>query len=68
LEAFNVFNWTNYTGFLNTRYRVASSSYDAATNKVTINLTEDASFRKASAASNTLFGPRDAQIGFEFLW
>jgi Carboxypeptidase regulatory-like domain len=67
-EAFNVFNTTNYTGFSNVKYRVASSSYDANTNQVTINLTEDAAFKKASAASNTIFGPRDMQIGFKFLW
>jgi len=67
-EGFNMFNWTNYTGFSNIKYRVASSSYDATTNKVTINLTEDVAFRRASAASNTIFGPRDMQIGFKFLW
>jgi hypothetical protein len=67
-EAFNLCNWTNFTGFSSTKYRVSSSAYDAATNKVTVNLIEDAAFRKPSAASNTIFGPRDMQIGFKFLW
>jgi energy-coupling factor transporter ATP-binding protein EcfA2 len=68
IEAFNVFNTTNYTNFSNTRYRVASSAYDAATNRVTINLTEDPGFATPSAASNTLFGPRDMQVGLKVLW
>lgn len=68
IEAFNVFNTTNYTNFSNTRYRVASSAYDAATNRVTINLNEDAGFATPSAASNTLFGPRDMQVGLKLLW
>lgn len=67
-EGFNIFNWTNFTGFSSVKYRVASSSYDAASNKVTINLTEDTAFKKPSSASNTIFGPRDMQIGFKFLW
>ncbi len=67
-ESFNIFNWTNYTSFGTTKYRVASSSYDAATNKATVNLTEDTGFALPSAASNTLFGPRDMQIGLKFLW
>jgi hypothetical protein len=67
-EAFNIVNWTNYTGFGTTRYRVASSSYDPATNKATVNLNEDAGFAVPNAASNTLFGPRDMQLGLKFLW
>jgi hypothetical protein len=68
VEAFNVFNTVNYTSFSTIKYRVASSAFDAATNRVTINLTEDATFAAPSAASNTLFGPRDVQFGFKFLW
>jgi hypothetical protein len=68
VEAFNVFNHTNYTGFSNIKYRVASNSVDPITNNVTVNLTEDAAFKKPSAASNTIYGPRDMQIGFKFLW
>ncbi len=67
-EAFNLFNWTNYTQYGNIKYRVAGSSYDAAANKVTVNLNEDAGFGTPNAASNTLFGPRDQQLGLKFMW
>jgi hypothetical protein len=67
-EAFNVTNSTNYTFFFNTRYRVASSSYNAATNAATVNLTEDTGFLVPNQASSTLFGPRDMQVGMKFLW
>jgi outer membrane receptor protein involved in Fe transport len=73
-EAFNVFNLTNYTSFSTVKYSVASSSFDAATNKATVNLTEvlDASgkpdFGRPLTASNTLFGPRDMQFGLKFFW
>ncbi len=67
-EAFNVFNTTNYTGFGTTKYNAVSSSYDAATNKAVVNLTANTGFAVPTTASNTLFGPRDMQIGFKFLW
>lgn len=68
-EAFNLFNWRNNTGFSNTKYRsVGNAVYNPATNTVTMNLTEDAGFGRPTAASNTLFGPRDAQLGLKFLW
>ena len=67
-EGFNIFNTTNYTSFGTTKYRVASSSYEATTNKTTVVLTEDTGFGVPSAASSTVFGPRDMQIGFKFLW
>lgn len=67
-ESFNVFNWTNYTGYGTIKYRVANSSYDAAANKVTVNLNEETGFRTPTAASNTLFGPRDQQVGIKFTW
>jgi hypothetical protein len=68
-EAFNLFNWTNYTSYSNTKYRgVGNAVYNAATNTVTMNLSEDSSFGTPTAASNTLFGPRDAQLGLKFLW
>ena len=67
-EAFNIVNWTNYTSFSTTKYNVASSSYDAAANRVTVNLTENSGFGVPSAASSTLFGPRDMQFGLRFLW
>jgi hypothetical protein len=73
-ETFNVFNITNFTGFSTLKYRVASSSFNAAANRVTVNLSEvlDAQgrpdFGRATTASNTLFGPRDMQLGIKFLW
>ena len=67
-EAFNVFNTINYTTFGTTKYRATSSTFDAATNKVVVNLSSDAGFGVPTTASNTLFGPRDMQIGFRFLW
>jgi hypothetical protein len=68
VEFFNIANWTNYTSFGTTKYRVASSTFDAAANRATVVLTEDAGFAVPSAASNTLFGPRDTQFGLRFLW
>jgi hypothetical protein len=67
-EAFNVFNTVNYTGFSTTKYRVTGSSYDAAANKVTVNLDEVPDFGNPTTASNTLFGPRDMQFGLRLLW
>jgi hypothetical protein len=67
-EAFNVFNTVNYTGFDTNKYRVASNSYNAATNVVTVNLAELPDFGEPTTASNTLFGPRDMQFGVKFSW
>jgi hypothetical protein len=67
-EAFNVLNSTNFTGYSAIRYRVGSSSYDAASNLVTVNLTQDAGFLTPNAASNTIFGARDMQLGLKFLF
>ena len=67
-EAFNVLNTKNYTNYGSIRYRVASSSYDPAANKVTVNLNQDDGFGRPNAASNTLFGPRDQQFGVRFIW
>ena len=74
-EAFNLFNWVNYTSFTTTKYSIASSSFDAAANMVTINLTPSISsatglptFLARTNASNTIYGPRDGQIGLKFVW
>jgi hypothetical protein len=67
-EAFNIFNTINYTGFGTTKYNAVSSSYDATANKAVVNLTSNTGFAVPTTASNTLFGPRDMQIGFKFLW
>jgi hypothetical protein len=68
VEAFNVLNWTNFTSFSETRYRAGASTYDAATNTLTMALTEDTGFLRPTAASNTLFGARDMQIGLKLIW
>jgi Carboxypeptidase regulatory-like domain len=68
VEAFNVFNHTNFTGFNSRKYITTSSSFDAAANLLTANLTTDPTFLTPNAASSTLFGPRDMQIGFKLLW
>jgi hypothetical protein len=67
-EAFNVFNWKNYTSFTTTAYRATSSSVHEATGNVIVNLASDPNFAAPTAASNTLFGPRDMQLGLKFLW
>lgn len=67
-EAFNLANWTNYTGFGTTKYRAVSSTYDPVANRAVVNLTEDPGFGRPTQASNTLFGPRDMQVGLKFLW
>jgi hypothetical protein len=68
-ETFNLFNWTNYTGASNQKYRSNGNAvYNAATNTVTMNLVELTTHGNPSSASNTLFGPRDVQFGLKFLW
>jgi len=67
-EAFNILNTVNYTGFGTTKYNAVSYSFDATANKVVVNLTSNAGFGVPTTASNTLFGPRDMQIGFKYLW
>jgi hypothetical protein len=67
-EAFNLFNQVNHTSYTTQRYSVASSSFNAAANMVTVNLNDNAGFLQPTAASNTIFGPRDMQLGIKFLW
>jgi hypothetical protein len=74
-EAFNLFNWTNFTSVTATKYTVTSSSFDPTANLVTINVTPSISattgqpiFLVPTSASNTLYGARDAQIGLRFMW
>ena len=67
-EAFNIFNTINYTTFGTTKYNALSSTYDAATNKAVVTLASNTGFAVPTTASNTLFGPRDMQLGLRFLW
>ena len=69
-ESFNVFNHTNFTSYTATKYSIPTGGavYDPAANLVTVNLVDSPSFGTPTAASNTLFGPRDMQFGFKFKW
>jgi len=66
-EAFNIFNWVNYTGYSNIRYR-GTGVFDAAANRVNLTLTEDTGFGRPTSASNTLWGARDMQVGLKFFF
>jgi hypothetical protein len=67
-EGFNIFNWVNYTAYTATKYNAVSSSFDAASNMLTVNLVPNTTFLTPTAASNTIYGARDAQIGLKFSW
>ena len=67
-EVFNVFNTVNYGTFFDSAFDVASSSYNAATNVATVNLTRNASYLVGRTASSNFWGPRDMQVGVKFLW
>jgi hypothetical protein len=67
-EAFNLFNWTNYTSFISTKYTLTSSTFDAAANVLNATVVPTTTFLRPTSASNTLFGARDAQIGLRFMW
>ena len=70
IEAFNVFNKVNYGTFFDSAFDVVSSttSYNAATNVATVNLTRNASYLVGRSASSNFWGPRDMQLGLKFLW
>ena len=63
VEVFNLFNTLNYTGASATAFNVASSSFDAASNRATVNLTRNTGFLKPTTIGNTLYGMREAQLG-----
>ncbi len=67
-EVFNVFNTVNYGTFFDSAFDVASSTYNAATNVATVNLTRNASYLVGRTASSNFWGPRDMQLGVKFLW
>ena len=60
----------NFTSYTSTKYTIPTggATYNAATNTVTVNLVDSPSFGNPTAASNTLFGPRDMQFGLKFRW
>jgi len=66
-EGFNIFNRTNFSTFSTTQFRVASSQVGAdGVRRVT--LTQDTGFLRPTAASTTLFGPREFQLAIKFHW
>ena len=69
-EVFNVFNKVNYGTFFDSAFDVVSSttSYNAATNVATVNLTRNTSYLVGRSASSNFWGPRDMQLGLKFLW
>lgn len=67
-EVFNVLNTVNYTSVSSTAFSVVSSSFNAATNTATVNLRALPDFLEPRAASNTLWGARDMQVGIKFLF
>lgn len=66
-EAFNVFNWVNYVAYSSTAYN-GTASFDPAANLATVRVTPNTGFLRPTSASNTLYGPRDMQLGLKFLW
>jgi outer membrane receptor protein involved in Fe transport len=67
-EAFNVFNWINYTGASATAFGITSSSYDPVANTATVVLNHNTGFLVPTTIGNTLYGMRDMQLGLKFKW
>ena len=69
-EVFNVTNRVNYATFFDSAFDVnsAATSYDAASNVATVNLTRNTSYLVGRSASSNFWGPRDMQLGLKFLW
>jgi hypothetical protein len=67
-DMFNLFNRTNVTSASNIAFNVASSTFDAAANLATVNLTRNAGYLVPTSSSNTFIGSRDMQLGLRFLW
>ncbi|HEY7449406.1 MAG TPA: carboxypeptidase regulatory-like domain-containing protein [Vicinamibacterales bacterium] len=67
-DMFNLFNRTNVTTASDIAFNVASSTFDAAANLATVNLTRNAGYLVPTSSSNTFIGSRDMQLGLRFLW
>lgn len=68
-EAFNIFNRVNYTSWNYNQYRVGSSSKTG--NNATVRLSPYSATQAFLApinVGNTLFGPREFQMGLKFIW
>jgi hypothetical protein len=62
-----VFDWVNNVAYSGTAYN-GTAAFNAATNTAVVTVTPNAGFLQPTSASNTLYGPRDMQIGLRFLW
>jgi hypothetical protein len=67
-DMFNLFNRVNVTTASDIAFNVASSSYDAAANLATVNLTQNSGYLVPTSSSNTFIGSRDMQLGLRLLW
>jgi hypothetical protein len=73
-EAFNLFNRTNFTWFIDDAFYGDGSCTQAGfgapcdPGSRIITVTPRAGFLNPTAASNTLAGPREMQFGFKFIW
>jgi len=68
VDIFNLFNHINYTTVSATAFGITSSTFDAAANLATVTLNHNAGFLVPSAIGNTLYGMREAQLGFKLYW
>jgi hypothetical protein len=67
-EMFNVFNVENDASFFDSAFDVVTSTYNAATNTATVNLSPNTGYLKPRTASTNFWGMRDQQLGIKFLF
>ncbi len=69
-EMFNVFNVENDASFFDSAFDVvaATSTYNAATNVATVNMTNNTGYLLPRTASSNFWGMRDMQLGIKFLF
>jgi hypothetical protein len=67
-EMFNVFNTENDASFFDSAFDAVTSSYDAAANVATVNLTRNSGYLLPRAASTNFWGMRDQQLGIKFVF
>lgn len=67
-EAFNLFNRVNFTSVQTTQYRVASSSKTGNNAVVQLGNPSGTPFLTPINVGNTLYGPREFQLGLKFFW
>jgi hypothetical protein len=69
-EMFNAFNVENDASFFDSAFDVvaATSTYNAATNVATVNMTNNTGYLLPRTASSNFWGMRDMQLGIKFLF